>query len=89
MKKWLLVGAVAVAGLGAAFTIYVLPHLGSDYVPPDLAVRAVGRPVPDFTLPDTNGRPVSLAAFRGRTVVLEWNNPECPFTRKHYDSGNM
>jgi hypothetical protein len=90
MKKKLLIASLAIlAGLGALFAIYVLPHLGSDYVPPDLANRAVGQPVPDFTLPDVNGRQVSLAAFRGRTVVLEWNNPECPFTQKHYDSGNM
>jgi hypothetical protein len=89
MKKRLLIGVAALAGLGAVFAVYVAPHLGSDYVPPDLVTRAVGQPVPDFTLPDANGRQVSLATFRGRTVVLEWNNPECPFTRKHYDSGNM
>lgn len=90
MKKKLIIASLAaLAGLGALFAIYILPHLGSDFVPPDLAAREVGQPVPDFTLPDVNGRNVSLADFRGRTVVLEWNNPECPFTRKHYDSGNM
>lgn len=89
MKKWLVIGVAALAGLGAVVAVYVAPHLGSDYVPPDLALRTVGQPVPDFTLPDANGRQVSLASFRGRTVVLEWNNPECPFTRKHYASGNM
>ena len=89
MKKTLLIALAALVGLGAAFAFYVAPHLGSDYVPPDLAARVVGQPAPDFTLPDANGKQVSLAGFRGRTVVLEWNNPECPFTRKHYDSGNM
>jgi AhpC/TSA family len=89
MKKKLLIALAALAGLGAVFAFYVAPHLGSDYVPPDLAVRSVGQPAPDFTLPNSNGRQVSLADFRGRTVVLEWNNPECPFTQKHYDSGNM
>ena len=89
MKKKLLIALAALAGLGAVFAFYVAPHLGSDYVPPDLAVRDVGQPAPNFTLPDSNGRQVSLADFRGKTVVLEWNNPDCPFTRKHYDSGNM
>lgn len=30
-----------------------------------------------------------MSQFRGRTVVLEWNNPGCPYVKKHYDSGNM
>ena len=48
-----------------------------------------GQPAPDFTLPDTAGKPVKLSDFRGRWVVLEWVNPECPYVRKHYDSANM
>lgn len=49
----------------------------------------VGQPAPAFTAVDTAGKPVSLADFKGRTVVLEWTNPGCPFVRKHYDSANM
>ena len=49
---------------------------------PLLAV-AVGDPAPDFKLQDLDGKEVSLAQFRGKTVVLEWNNPNCPFSRKH------
>lgn len=49
----------------------------------------VGQPAPDFALQDTTGKSVRLADFKGRTVVLEWTNPGCPFVRKHYDSGNM
>lgn len=89
-KKLIAFGALAALAGGAAFVaVYVAPHWGSDYVPADLAVRVVGQPVPAFTLPDANGRPVSLSDFRGRTVVLEWNNPECPSVQKHYGSGNM
>jgi hypothetical protein len=51
--------------------------------------QVVGQTAPDFTLADANGRQVSLSDFRGRTVVLEWNNPGCPFVQKHYGSGNM
>jgi hypothetical protein len=51
--------------------------------------QVVGQPAPDFTLADANGRQVSLSDYRGRTVVLEWNNPGCPFVQKHYGSGNM
>jgi hypothetical protein len=53
------------------------------------AAAAVGQPAPAFTAPDTAGRSVSLADFRGRPVVLEWVNPGCPFVQKHYGSANM
>ena len=54
-----------------------------------LAAPAVGSQTPNFQLPDANGKPVSLAQFKGKTVVLEWNNPGCPYVKKHYQSGNM
>ncbi len=56
---------------------------------PVSAAAVVGKPAPNFTLPDVNGKRVSLSAFRGKTVVIEWNNPVCPFVKKHYGSGNM
>ena len=56
---------------------------------PALAEVQIGKPAPNFKANDVNGRVVSLSDFRGKTVVLEWNNPECPFVRKHYSSGNM
>jgi peroxiredoxin len=49
----------------------------------------VGSPAPNFTATDSNGKTVSLADFKGKTVVLEWTNNGCPFVRKHYGSGNM
>ncbi|WP_326541342.1 thioredoxin family protein [Pseudorhodoferax sp.] len=53
------------------------------------AAAAVGQPAPAFTLTDTSGKTRSLAEFKGKTVVLEWTNPGCPFVRKHYDSANL
>lgn len=53
------------------------------------AAAAVGQPAPAFSAVDTAGRTVALADFRGKTVVLEWVNPGCPYVRKHYDSANM
>ena len=53
------------------------------------ANAVVGQPAPAFSVTDTAGKPVSLADFKGRTVVLEWVNPGCPYVRKHYDSANM
>ena len=53
------------------------------------ASATVGQRAPDFTLQDTAGQPVRLSDYKGKTVVLEWTNPGCPFVRKHYDSGNM
>ncbi len=53
------------------------------------SAAVVGDPAPDFTLTDTNGQGHELKSLRGRTVVLEWWNYECPFVGKHYGSGNM
>jgi peroxiredoxin len=53
------------------------------------AAAQVGQPAPNFKLNDADGRTVSLADYKGKTVVLEWHNPGCPYVRKHYDSGNM
>ena len=55
---------------------------------PVLAVR-VGQPAPDFTASASNGQTYKLSDFHGKFVVLEWHNQGCPFTRKHYESGNM
>jgi len=52
------------------------------------AARA-GDPAPEFTGTDSHGQPHHLSDYRGKFVVLEWTNKGCPFTRKHYDSGNM
>jgi peroxiredoxin len=49
----------------------------------------VGQPAPAFTITDTAGKTVSLSDFKGKTVVLEWINPDCPFVQKHYNSANM
>jgi peroxiredoxin len=55
---------------------------------PVLAVR-VGGAAPDFTATASNGQTFKLSDFRGKFVVLEWHNQGCPYTIKHYQSGNM
>jgi peroxiredoxin len=49
----------------------------------------VGEPAPDFTATDTNGKVHKLSEYQGKFVVLEWTNRGCPYTQKHYNSGNM
>jgi peroxiredoxin len=49
----------------------------------------VGSAAPDFSLTDARGKTHSLSQYKGKYVVLEWFNPECPFVKKHYGSGNM
>jgi hypothetical protein len=64
------------AGVGVA-----VPALGD--------ALQIGQPAPEFTVKDSKGSSLSLSQYRGKTVVLEWTNAECPYTRKHYTSGNM
>lgn len=81
MSKWILTGlAVATASIAAAAV--ALPA-------PVIADPAIGAPVVDFSARDANGRVVWLHDFKGKIVVLEWNNPGCPFVQKHYKSGSM
>ena len=54
-----------------------------------LASIEIGAPAPDFSLSGADGKIHTLAEYKGKNVVLEWNNPECPFVKKHYGAGNM
>jgi peroxiredoxin len=53
------------------------------------ATAVVGQPAPEFTAKDQDGREVDLSRFRGKIVVLEWTNPDCPFVRRHYGAKTM
>jgi len=70
----------SIAAILAALTTTTLLALDS---PP------VGSAAPDFSLTDAKGQTHSLSQYKGKYVVLEWFNPECPFVKKHYGSGNM
>ncbi|AQR76022.1 redoxin domain-containing protein [Sphingomonas sp. LM7] len=56
---------------------------------PLAAEPGIGAVAPHFRAFDMAGKIVNLSDYRGKTVVLEWNNPGCPFVKKHYESGNM
>ncbi|MGB0631706.1 MAG: redoxin domain-containing protein [Alphaproteobacteria bacterium] len=70
--------------LAIAGAAMLLAQPGTASATPDVA-----KPAPAFTGTDSSGKTVSLADLRGKTVVLEWTNHDCPYVRKHYTSGNM
>ena len=72
-------------GLYCAMTILTL----CAGMQPVTAGALIGAAAPAFTLTDSNGRNLSLADFKGKTVVLEWTNHECPYVGKHYRGNNM
>ena len=49
----------------------------------------IDQPAPDFTLQNSHGEKVTLADYKGKYVVLEWTNDQCPYVKKHYGSDNM
>ncbi|RVT83834.1 redoxin domain-containing protein [Inhella crocodyli] len=53
------------------------------------AQAVIGQAAPALQAVDVSGKAVNLADYKGKTVVLEWVNPGCPFVKKHYGSGNM
>lgn len=67
----------------AALLAMILPVASAQ------AEAIVGKPAPEFTGTDSNGKTHKLSDFKGKTVVLEWTNPECPYVVKHYSVGNM
>lgn len=65
-------------------TLALIPFSVTAHAAPE-----IGKPAPEFMANDTNGNHVMLSALKGKTVVLEWTNHECPFVKKHYNGGNM
>ena len=89
MTKWskvaLVAGGLAVTASAVSYQIF-----GHMLEPdPVLAQLSIGSKAPNFGGRDVNGRPIKLADYRGKRVVLEWNNPDCPTVREHYESGTM
>lgn len=68
----------------AAVTTLVVGLLASD-----AGAVAPGQPAPPFAGADQDGKAVDLAAYKGKIVVLEWTNPDCPFVQRHYDAKTM
>lgn len=83
MMKRLPALMAAFATIVLVFGVAHLPANGADVMP------RPGAPAPAFIANDIAGRTVSLADYRGKTVILEWTNNGCPFVGKHYNSGNM
>jgi len=65
-------------------TLALLPLSTAAYAAPE-----IGKPAPEFMANDVDGNHVMLSLLKGKTIVLEWTNPDCPFVHKQYDTGNM
>ncbi|MEL6445453.1 MAG: redoxin domain-containing protein [Bacteroidota bacterium] len=86
MKRFVL-PVLAVALVALVTTGFTLPSTSSDATLPD--GPEIGAAAPAFTLTDTNGTEHALADFAGQYVILEWLNFDCPFVKRHYQTGNM
>jgi peroxiredoxin len=64
------------------FIVGIVAHAASP-------AAEVGKPAPPFALTDVNGKAVALGDFKGKIVVLEWTNPNCPFVQRVYRQGIM
>jgi peroxiredoxin len=64
--------------------------LGMGAVSPTVLADATpGNQAPEFSLPASDGKTYNLSDYKGKWVVLEWTNKNCPFVKKHYGSNNM
>ncbi len=73
-------GSALIAGAGLALLLTTGPTVASP---------KIGAPAPEFVGIDSKGKTVKLSSFKGKTVVLEWTNHDCPYVRKHYRTTNM
>jgi peroxiredoxin len=98
-RSALLIGLAAIAaGSVARFATADPPTATSEAAPTaaapvtataSAATLAIDQKAPDFSLAGIDGKTYKLSDFKGKYVVLEWNNLDCPFVKKHYGSGNM
>lgn len=49
----------------------------------------IGKPAPDFTVTDIDGKVHALKEYKGKIVVLEWFNPQCPYVKQHHTTGPL
>jgi peroxiredoxin len=90
--RWSLAVAAALAAAASPATAAPSAPARSDAGKPAAqapATAAVGKPAPAFALKDLAGKEVSLAAHKGKIVVLEWINPGCPFVKKAHTAGSL
>jgi peroxiredoxin len=80
MKKIALASLLVAGLLTAVCAVAAEPKSGK---------AKIGEPAPQFSLLDQNGKTVNLSDYSGKTVVLEWFNPGCPYVQKFYNSGRM
>ncbi len=73
----------------ASLAAFLSSMIGATVASAANGAPQIGQLAPDFTAVDSKGHSLRLSQYRGKTVVLEWTNADCPYTRKHYTSGNM
>ena len=85
--------AIALAAIGcnpsSASSTAGAPPSGSASAAAAPERAELGKPAPDFTLTDYEGKVHHLADYRGKTVVLEWFNPDCPFVKASHGKGSL
>jgi peroxiredoxin len=72
-----------------ALLVLTGPAIADSKKAPAPAKAEIGKPAPDFSLTDLDGKTVKLSSFKGKNVVLEWFNPGCPFVKKSHTVGSL
>lgn len=89
-ESWTVEAMPTAAASATSGLILALMGAGLYWLPGPVRANAqVGQTAPMFAGTDSQGKVHRLAAYRGKTVVLEWTNHDCAYVRKHYGSGNM
>lgn len=86
MHRRLRILSFLAVALTAVFAVSVLQ---ADVPAASSSSAALGKAAPEFSLTDTDGKTVTLSSLRGKTVVLEWFNPDCPFIKHAHTKGPL
>src|SRR5437762_2384596 len=79
---------IVFASVAAAFVL-ALGFISIARAEDSKATADIGKPAPDFSLQDQSGKTVNLADYKGKIVVLEWFNNDCPYVQRHYKAKTM
>lgn len=86
MKKSWTIGLIGAGAMALSMAAFMAPPQisGGGMVTQDTKRAELGEAAPDFTLTALDGKEYKLSDFKGKTVILEWFNPECPYVVWHY-----